>query len=179
MIGRLQKWAEAIGDPNEHPVVKFLRSALALLLNLTDPAHWENFKKAAGDAVDFVSEKIRVALGGRRFTKNDQGYLVPEGGEAPSTPEQGGVFGQGGLLDQLGLHRGGYESAVSRGLVKPIPAGTGGANFTPGAGGTATVTNNITINGSGLSAEQLQSTVEDALNASYSKALPAVSGGEK
>jgi len=180
LIGRIQKWAEAVGPPNEHPIVKMLRTALALLMDLSNPKHWQNFKDAAGDAVDFISEKIRLALGGKKFVKNSRGIYMPEDAEVPSTPEQGGVFGQGGLLDTLGFKRKGYEEAVSKGYIREAngPQTAPGIHLQAPPASFAPVTT-ININGSHLSGEELQSRVEDALNASYSKALPAVSGGEQ
>lgn len=185
MIGRLQKWGEAIGDPDEHPLIKFLRKALALIFDVTDPKHWEQFKEAAGDAVDFLSEKIRLALGGKKFVKVGalrvaEDMLNADGTvKAPEAPQQGGVFGQNGLLDKLGFHRGGFDSVSAYAPQTAPGIHLQGPNFTPGPAAPASVTNHITINGSNLSPEQLQSSVENALNASYSNAQAATSGGEK
>lgn len=159
LIGRIVKWADAIGDPDEHPVVKMLRKALALLLDFTDPAHWNAFKNAAGDAVDYVNEKIRAALG---FAKNNQGQL------------SGNVFGQGVLP-----------------YIKPPANFSGGQIYSPGPNFSAEHAPapnhsgpvvNITVNGTHLSGEELQSRIktgaQEALDASYSKSYSAASGGE-
>lgn len=183
LIGRIQKWAEAIGEPDEHPLVRMLRKALGLLMDVTNPKRWDEFKEAAGGAVDFVSEKIRLALGGKKFTKTNPyayGQLVPEDYK-PAEPEQGGIFGQGGLFDRFGFQRRGFEDAVRSGAATEPgmnKGGPSGIHLQAPAASFAPV-NNITVNASGMTPEQGQKMVEDALNASYSKAMPAVSGGEK
>lgn len=175
LIGRIQKWADAVGDPNEHPIVKFLRLSLALLLDFTDPAKWDRWKEAAGRAIDFVKEKLRVALGGKTDKELTTGRDENGFPTAPTPWEPAA----GGMLDKLKRKfRPELFAPTLPGQDQTLPQDVhlqGPANYTPGP----TINNHITINGSGLSGEELQSRIEDALSSSYSKALPAVSGGEK
>jgi hypothetical protein len=185
LIGRIERWANAIGDPDEHPITKFLRTGVALLMDLTDPAHWARFAKAAAGAAAHVTDSIRGALGLRKLSDTkterpaDPGIHLPEwmkGGKLDESLETGGIFNRGGLLDHFGFSRGGYEQMLNKGTIVPQTGAAGGA------AGRAQITNYVTVDASGMTPEQGQNMVEKAIdNAMYkftSTAFPATSGGE-
>lgn len=174
VIGRLQKWASVIGDPNEHVLVRLLRTSLALMMDLTDPQRWTRLASAA---VAAVAQIISVIPGGKLVTSILARQAATASGlagivsqVATGTPilEAAG-YSQGAGFEDMERRGIAFRSAQSKEPTGPNSSSAPQASFQP--------ITNITINGSQLSGEELQSRVENAINASYSKALPAVSGG--
>lgn len=175
VLGDLIKWADAIGDPNEHPIVLMLRKAVSLMFDLTDPEKWTRLAAAAISAIGSI---VNAIPGGRllaSYIANQAatGATLARVATAANSPT--GDLGNN-LMESLGFSQGaGFRQMEAKGIAtqsmmstRPEPMmSMPQQSFAPV----------ININGSGLSGEELQSRVENALNASYSKAMPAASGG--
>lgn len=177
VLGTIQKWAEAIGEPDEHPFVRFLRTALALVLDVTDIKRWH--------ALNHELLEISNGLLGFDEKRSKQTIVTDPSQLKPYTKEERyGTGAEGKLREMLDPFpdRVKYHSLDEVDTSSPGNLFSGGAanpqkaSFEQG-GGSITVIRNASynVNANGMTPEQLKSTL-DAHEAEQNRSsMPAVS----
>ena len=166
VIGRIQKWADAVGDPNEHPIVKMLRKSVSLMMDFTDEKHWRDWE----DTIIEIIKRIVGMLPGGSFLANAvtkgievrnkvEDYLYESRDSSPARNFTAG--------SPYGLMRGGGYFRSSA----PAPETTNNVHHN-----TPNVTNNFVMQVT-HSVEETQQAIDRALSSHYSNAMPATSGG--
>jgi len=178
LLGRLQKWADAIGPADEHPIVKVLRLGLSLLLDLSDPKKWDAFKDAAGKAFDWVAEKAKAKFAEVRKAIRDA-LLGPESVTTQEGTQTFEDFTQVGQIKRaLGIGAAPLlrPSTPALSSVSPEVSRLYQQAEQDRAGIVQNL--NVTVNGAGMTPEQAEAMVRRVVNEANAAAFAAVSGGE-
>ncbi len=175
MLGRIIKWGDAVGDPNEHPVVQLLRKATAILFDLSDPKKWDaltaKILEVGGSLNKWLLAPILNAVDGLRTFLELVGLV--QGSRAEKTQKDLSISGEGGIGDRLshfvtGLPMDAAASAMSE--PPSLPGGAAGpmASFAPTTQAqtssqpvTVNQTNATTIDARGMDPEQLKKTLDE------------------
>lgn len=182
VIGRVQKWAKAF-DPNDSPVIRFFKTALDLLFDLTDPAKWSKFATAAVEAVAHIGRAIKSYIADSavgKFLSSAMDFMNdPLGPERRAAIKQG----LGNAVDPFGAMGLGTPPQMAQGNFRP--GFVGGASSPDASASIApraeqrgiTQTNHFQVDASGMTPEQAKKVVKDAVDDANREAHAAVGGG--
>lgn len=173
LLGRIIAWGDAVGDPEEHPLVKVLRKAVSLLFDLSDPKRWDaltaRIASMAGPITKFILLPLLNVIEGLRTVLELVGLV--QGERAEQTKKALSPTGPGGIGDQLGHFLTGVPmQADAMAQAVALPGGAAGpmASFEPSvqtSNSTKAVTvnqsNATTIDARGMDPDQLKQTLDE------------------
>lgn len=183
VIGMVDKWSRAF-NPDDSPVIRFFKSAIALLFDFTDPAKWSKFGAAAVDAFKYIGTAIKDYISnssvGKFLSKAADFINDPLGPERRATAKRVigeavdpfGVMGIGPTPETL---QGNFRGGFGAGAASPDAS----AVIAPRADGRAGIvqSNTFHVDASGLTAEQAKAAVKEAVDDANREAYEATGGG--
>lgn len=193
VLGRLEKWAHEM-DPDSSPIIKFFKTALALLFDFTNPARWDAFISA----VQTAAQAMQIAFGlaaigiGQALTKYLSQAALDLAAKFPwlamipgfmsgavataglNASASKGLEATKGALGALGSYANPFRE-------KPADTATAPQAFAPdwrgGTGASVMPQVTVNVNGSGLTPEETEAMVRRVLQTAISDAAGATSGG--